>query len=208
MSSTHDKDGGGPAVLPTAEPPAGDPPAEGAAEEEEPRLLPAGNALRYARGPVAIVLGALLTFVIMSIQRQFRWGVPLAALGVGVASLGVLDLLGTFDDPDEKVAHTTTLRRIALPVAAVVGCSVATGAFIILAVAGYVGILGSALLITTAFLATVVSVYRVGWVLGAWSTDETGKPRPLHRRHGFWLVTVTTLLYLPMLGSHSLSDPG
>lgn len=207
MSSTHDKDGGGPAVLPTAEPPAGDPPAEGAAEEEEPRLLPAGNALRYARGPVAIVLGALLTFVIMSIQRQFRWGVPLAALGVGVASLGVLDLLGTFDDPDEKVAHTTTLRRIALPVAAVVGCSVATGAFIILAVAGYVGILGSALLITTAFLATVVSVYRVGWVLGAWSTDETGKPRPLHRRHGFWLVTVTTLLYLPMLGSHSLSDP-
>ncbi len=33
------------------------------------------------------------------------------------------------------------------------------------------------------------------------------KPTPIHRRHGFWLVVITTLILLPMLGSHSLTDP-
>src|SRR5262249_48477617 len=37
--------------------------------------------------------------------------------------------------------------------------------------------------------------------------EADGSVRPLHRRDGFWLVVLTTLLYLPMLGSRSLSDP-
>src|SRR5262249_5763956 len=31
--------------------------------------------------------------------------------------------------------------------------------------------------------------------------------RRIYEHHGFWLIVLTTLLYLPLLGSHSLSDP-
>ena len=65
----------------------------------------------------------------------------------------------------------------------------------------------AAVLIPAAFLWLVVSVYRVGEALGPWRMDETGAPRPLLRRHGFWLVAIATVLYLPLLGSYSLSDP-
>ena len=37
--------------------------------------------------------------------------------------------------------------------------------------------------------------------------DEAGGRRTLWRRHGFWLVVAASVLYLPMLGNHSLTDP-
>ena len=66
---------------------------------------------------------------------------------------------------------------------------------------------GSALLHTISFMALVVSVFRLGVAFGPWAVDETGETRPLVERHGFWVVTVGTLLYLPMAGNYSLSDP-
>jgi len=53
----------------------------------------------------------------------------------------------------------------------------------------------------------VVALFRLGQSIGLWRTDENGNPRGLLERHGFWLVVLNVLLYLPLLGSFSLSDP-
>jgi 4-amino-4-deoxy-L-arabinose transferase-like glycosyltransferase len=43
--------------------------------------------------------------------------------------------------------------------------------------------------------------------MGPWATDELGNRRPLWRRHGFGIIAIATILYLPLLGSFSLIDP-
>jgi len=53
----------------------------------------------------------------------------------------------------------------------------------------------------------IVGGYRTLEALGVFTPPPGEAPRPLLRRHGFWLIVLTTLLYLPLLGSHSLSDP-
>jgi 4-amino-4-deoxy-L-arabinose transferase-like glycosyltransferase len=68
-------------------------------------------------------------------------------------------------------------------------------------------VLAAGVLVPASFLATVVGVYQLGDCFGMWSTERDGSARPLFKRHGFWVVLATTLLYLPTLGSHSLSDP-
>jgi 4-amino-4-deoxy-L-arabinose transferase-like glycosyltransferase len=175
-------------------------------ELDDERIVPAGNPLRW-RGLVPLLAGVLSAFLLMALTPQFRFGVPLGALGILVATLGVLDLLGTFDDPVERVAHRVTLRGLA-PAAALFGAGLlALFVLVCLAVAGTTGALVSAIAIPSAFLTVVVGLYRLGDGLGAWSAGDDGAPIPLHRRHGFQLVALTTLLYLPMLGSHGLSDP-
>src|SRR5262249_38826647 len=107
-------------------PPEGDPAPEdeaaGEAEEEardqgEPPLLPVGNPLRIVRGSVTLVLGALVAFGIMASRPQLRFGVPVGALAILVATFGLLDLIGSFDDPDERVAGRTTLGELGGPLA-------------------------------------------------------------------------------------------
>ena len=61
--------------------------------------------------------------------------------------------------------------------------------------------------VTTTFIALVAAVFRLGSVLGPWAFDENGEERPLHKRHGFWLIVLASVLYLPMLGAYSLWDP-
>src|SRR5262245_49701171 len=90
------------------------PAGEGAGDGEVELLAP-GNPLRWVRGGAVLVVGALVAFVVMAMSRQFRWGVPLGALGILVASAGALDLLGSFDDPDARVARRTTLGELAGP---------------------------------------------------------------------------------------------
>lgn len=182
------------------------PGADAPAEEEEP-LLPTGNRLQLVRGPAAIVLGSLIAFVIMAIDGQYRWGVPVGALGILLATFGVLDLLGSFDDADAKVATRTTARALLPHGALAAGGALGVAVLASIAVAGRLPVAASALLVPAAFLTAVVGVYRLGDALGAWSVEPDGTRLPLLRRHGFWLVVLTTLLYLPMLGSHSLSDP-
>ena len=196
------------------------PPAE-PGPPEEPQLIPPGNPLR-PRGAVALGLGALLAFVVMTLGPQFRWGVPLGALGVFAATFGVLDLLGSFDDPEERVAGRTSIQDLVGPLALLGAGLAATVALVCLAVEGHLaatpfdaggrvrlGLLlrSSAWLVPAAFLVTVVGVYKVGERLGPYQRDEAGERRPLVRRHGFWLIAAISVLYLPMLGSHSLSDP-
>ncbi|WP_438007253.1 glycosyltransferase family 39 protein [Sorangium sp. So ce321] len=189
-------------------------------DDDEPRLVPQGNPLRW-RGAVVLAAGALVAFVVMALAPQFRWGVPLGALGVAAATLGLLDLLGTFDDPPERVAARVGIRDLLGPLALLGGGLVAFFVLITLGVAGYFSPISAsrdgapallslaipAVAIPAAFLTAVAGAFRVGERLGPGRVDEAGAPRPLLRRHGFWLVALVTLLYLPMLGSHSLTDP-
>lgn len=177
------------------------------ADTDEAPLIQRGNPLHLVRGGVVLVAGALVAFLVMAIGRQFRVGVPLAALGVLASTVGLLDLLGSFDDPDERVAGRTTLRELARPLVVLGASALSLLGLVSAAVGGYVPVVASAVLIPAAFLGSVVGGYGVAEAFGALGIEPDGRPRTLFRRHGFWLVVATTLLYLPMLGSHALSDP-
>src|SRR5450432_2330245 len=173
--------------------------------ERTPPLV--GNKLRLVRGGVTAVLGGLFAFVFMSLEAQVRWGVPLGILGICVASFGVLDFMGSFDDPDERVANRASGERLQQPLLCAGISLVATLFFLGLAARGRLPVWGAGTLITLSFIALIVSIFYVGVALGTWALDESGQPRPLLKRHGFWVVLTGTLLYLPMQGSYSLSDP-
>ncbi len=98
-------------------------------------------------------------------------------------------------------------RRLARPGACVV---LALALFILalrLAVAGILPMVVAAVAVPATFLALVVALFRAGAALGPYALDETGTPRPLHARHGFWVVVTSAVLGLPMLGNFGLLDP-
>ena len=182
-------------------------------EQDEPKAAPEVKApqprrpLRLLRGGIPFVLGAFVEFCLCAMEQQFRWGVPVGVLALAVSVWGLLDLLGSFDDPDERVAKRVRIADLWPMLAATAGTLLLTLSFIGLAVAGRLPVAASAFLIPASFLGLVVSIYRTGEQLGAWATDETGQPRSLKQRHGFWVVVAGTVLFLPLLGSYSLSDP-
>jgi len=181
---------------------------DAAASEPAPDpLLRPGNPLQLVRGSSTLATGALVALLLMALRPQYRVGVPVGFLAVLVATFGLLDLCGTFDDPDDRVAKRLALADLAGPLSLFGGSVLGLFGAISFAVAGYIGPIVAALAVPAAFLGAVVGVYRVGDKLGAWEKGPGGKPLPLLRRHGFWLVALVTLLYLPALGSHSLSDP-
>ena len=193
-------------------------PAESAASigipEAEPPLLPIGNSLRVGRGSIAIIVGVAGAFALMAVRTQFRFGVPLGALAVFIATFGALDLAGSFDDAEERVAGRATLAELARPLGLFFGGALALWGFISLAVAGRLDFPGihhpvfaAGVLVPAAFLTAIVGAYRALDVLSVWDKLPDGSTRPLLRRHGFWLIVAMTLVYLPSLGSHSLSDP-
>jgi 4-amino-4-deoxy-L-arabinose transferase-like glycosyltransferase len=197
------------ASKPLAEAPAAEP-RSGGEEPEGPEqpLLRRGNPLRLARGGGTALVGCFLAFLLMARHGQWRWGVPLGALLVGVATWGVMDLLGTFDEPDDRVTASTPLRQLAAPLGAFVGASLLFLAVLGFATAGVV--LPQAawgLFVTLAFVGAVAALFEVGRRLGAWATDENGADRPLWKRHGFWVVAASAALYFPFMGSYALWDP-
>jgi 4-amino-4-deoxy-L-arabinose transferase-like glycosyltransferase len=208
MSDTQQSPGESEVEEPGTDDPGAD---QDAPDDGEPALLPIGNPVRYVRGPLAILVGALTAFCLMATKSQFRFGVPVAALGIFVATFGVLDLAGSFDDADERVAGSATLGELARPLGLFLGGALAMWALVCLAVDGRLSasfpVLTAGTLIPASFLVAVVGAFQVGEVLGVFHADADGTPRPLVRRHGFWLIVGVTLLYLPSLGSHSLSDP-
>jgi 4-amino-4-deoxy-L-arabinose transferase-like glycosyltransferase len=164
-----------------------------------------GNRPRLLRGGLTTLIFGLVAFLLMAIDAQFRWGVPLGIVSLCGASFGVLDLLGTFDDPD--VAGHTTMRALAKPLLAFAGALTFTLLFIGLAAAGRLPIAVAGVVIPVSFVGMIIALFQTGVALGPWAVDELGEYRPIHRRHGFWVVLAGTLLYLPMQGSYSLSDP-
>ena len=171
-------------------------------------LLRRGNRPRIVRGGTALLVGSFFTFLLMARTGQWRWGVPAGAVLVTIASWGLMDLLGTFDDPDDRVLRSSTLRQVARPLAAFVASFVLFCAMLGGAQAGWVlPQFAWGLLVTLAFVGSVAALFALGQQLGAWETDENGVERPLWKRHGFWVVVAAAALYFPFLGSYALWDP-
>jgi 4-amino-4-deoxy-L-arabinose transferase-like glycosyltransferase len=181
--------------------------AKGEVAPDADKLLAKGNALRGVRGGVTAGVASFLAYLLMAHNGQLRFGVPLGIVLIAIATFGVMDIVGSFDDSDEHVSVRTTLRALAGPLARTFG-SVTVYA---LAVAGAgSGLFSQGLwgfLVTVSFLAFVASVFELGVSLGPWKLDEFGLPRPLWQREGFWVIAAAALVMLPALGSYSLWDP-
>ncbi len=170
-------------------------------------LLAKGNPLRYLRGGATATIASFFAFLLMAHDGQLRLGVPLGILLVAIATFGVMDFVGSFDDPEDHVSTRTTLAALAVPI----GQTAATLLLYAFAVAGAAsGSLSQEVwgaVVTLAFLGFVASVFNLGVKLGPWRTDELGLARPLWQREGFWVIVTAALLLLPCLGSYSLWDP-
>ncbi|MBV9947125.1 MAG: glycosyltransferase family 39 protein [Myxococcales bacterium] len=183
-------------------------PGEGGVPREKEPLLRPGNPPRLLRGGLTAFVSCFFAFLLMARHGQLRWGVPIGAALMLVASFGVMDLLGGFDEPEERASGTTTLRALAPSLAGFLGTFFLFCVALGLATAGR-GLpqLVWGLLVTLTFIANVVALYELGRSLGAWANDESGEDRPLLRRHGFWVVVLGAALYLPFMGSYALWDP-
>lgn len=166
-----------------------------------------GNALDPRSLGLALT-GLLGLFFLMAKNTQWRLGVPLGVFFSILASLGILGFVGSFDDSDERVVHKTRGEALVVPllgaVFAFIGFCVALG----LAQANGFGSQWMwGFVVTVAFVGFVAALFRLGVALGPWQKDENGEARPLHRRHGFWVVLFGAFLYLPAMGVFSLWDP-
>jgi 4-amino-4-deoxy-L-arabinose transferase-like glycosyltransferase len=176
--------------------------------EERARLLPRGNPLRWTRGGITALLGSLFALLLMAKQGQWRWGVPLGALFVAIGTWGVMDLLGTFDDPDDRLERSTTLADLAGPL----GSFIAALLIFCFALGGaQAGLVlpqvAWGLVVALSFVGCVVSFFVVGRKLGPLAVDENGEDRPLWKHHGFWVVTLSAALLFPAMGIYALWDP-
>jgi len=175
---------------------------------ESAPLLRRGNPLRIVRGGATAAVGCLGAFLLMARHGQLRSGVPVGAAFVAIAAWGLMDLLGTFDEPDERVSSRTTLRSLAPALGAFAGASVLFCGLLADATAGvWLPQPAWGVLITLAFIAAVASLFELGRQLGVWAVDEDGAPRSLWKRHGFWVVVASAVLLLPFMGSYALWDP-
>jgi 4-amino-4-deoxy-L-arabinose transferase-like glycosyltransferase len=180
---------------------------KGSDEPEGPPLLPKGNPLRVARGSITAAIGGFLAFLLMAQGGQLSFGVPLGALFVAVATWGVMDILGTFDDPADRVGASMTLGALAAPLGRAVAMMVLFGGALWGGQCGWGPQWLWGALVTVTFILWVAAVFDAGVKLGPWAKDELGQTRSLFQRHGFWVVTAGALLYLPALGIYSLWDP-
>lgn len=170
-------------------------------------LLPRGNKLHLVRGGLTTLIASLVSIALMSRPGHLAGAVPIGLSLVLVAAIGVLDLLGTFDDPAARITTRRALPELLPPLSATIVTAAIAFALLSAATAGWLPILASALLIPASLTALVAAVYKFGERLGPWATDEREQPRGLLARHGFWVVTVAIWLYVPMAGNHSLTDP-
>jgi 4-amino-4-deoxy-L-arabinose transferase-like glycosyltransferase len=163
------------------------------------------RAWRAGAIAAAGMIGALL---LMGSTRQLRWGVPLGAALVAVASIGFLDLLSALTRIREGVTRSVDVRALVTPVGAML---LAWGSFALalgLAQSGYAlpqRLWGVVIAIT--FVGGVAASYGLGQRLGLWPSAGEPRWRPLWKRHGFWLLLLAAGLYFPCMGTSSLTDP-
>jgi 4-amino-4-deoxy-L-arabinose transferase-like glycosyltransferase len=178
-------------------------------DAKEDTLLARGNPLHYRRGILTILAGGVPAFLLMAKNGQSGWGIPLGFVFILVCAFGVMDLLGTFDDvtSPQDIGSSTTLHELLPSLGGVLALTVGFGASLMLAQSASVSATVAMFLVPGTFLALVAAVFQLGKKLGPWKTDELGLDRPLLSRHGFWVIVVGALLYMPMLGTFSLWDP-
>lgn len=194
-----------PAKEPVAEAVA--PPSTKKPEKEEgERLLVKGNPPRWKRGGITAFGGGFLAFLLMAHNGQLRIGVPLGFLFMLVATWGVLDCAGSFDDAVEPAGKIDS-QKLVRALVGVLGAALLMGAALMGGQSGTMHQWMWGALVTVTFELLVYAVFNLGVRIGPWAKDEAGLERPIWKRHGFWLVTVAALLYLPTLGSYGLWDP-
>jgi 4-amino-4-deoxy-L-arabinose transferase-like glycosyltransferase len=160
---------------------------------------------RVVRAAMAALGGGLATFSVVASTVHWSGSVPVGLASCLVAVWGLLDIFGTFETTEGDASNAVELRAV-LPRAVELLASVSVLVIVLrLAVAGVLPWprLSAALLVTGAFLGCVLATYRLGRKLGIWRDQQL----PLFKRSGFWVIALTTGVYLPMLGSYSLSDP-
>jgi 4-amino-4-deoxy-L-arabinose transferase-like glycosyltransferase len=155
----------------------------------------------------ALALSAI-PLVVMCAERRFGFSVPLGVVTLLLAGVCILTAIGSFNGDASRVVGTTTVRALVPRLAELVGSVTLHFGVLALAVAGVLPkpIAAAAVLVPATFLWVTAALYRLGRTLGAWGDDDGAGPSLLSR-HGFWLVVVNVLLYVPLLGSYSLSDP-
>jgi 4-amino-4-deoxy-L-arabinose transferase-like glycosyltransferase len=148
-------------------------------------------------------LALLPAFLVMCADVHFALSVPLVALSCSVGAFFILRGLGALERAPTSSAPTANLRVLGPRLIELFGSATALITALRLAVAGVLPfpIVSAAVLVTVGTLWVTVAGFRVLEGLGVTSR------RPLFRRHGFWLFVVNLLVYLPLLGSFSLSDP-
>ncbi len=178
-----------------------------------PRLDARSMRLRLARGSAVAASGAGLLFLLAADDARLRFGVPLGALFVVACACGVMEL----SRPDDPTASSplggaspfgvVPARLLAPPVMRAGLCAAIAVLSLWAAVHAIVPELAAGLALAGSVVGAAASVFAAGVVLGPLRLDEAGRERPLLRRHGFWLVALMALLYLPTLGIGSLTDP-
>ncbi len=171
----------------------------------ELEVLAPGNAIRW-HGLAFVVAGWVLAVVVMAARVPPAAMVLLGGLGAMVAAGGILLLLGTFDDAEPR-GPAASWRELLAPLAITLGATLLLWGALHAAVGGSLSPLGAAFAVPAGMVAWLTAAYRVMERLGPYRVDETGVPRPLHRRHGFWLLLLAIAIHVPLLGSHSLTDP-
>ncbi len=174
----------------------------------------ADGVIRIVAGSLLAAVGSGCAFTLMASNRQFAFGVPLGGLFVVAAVLGLLLAMGILDpapavraqraSDGDGAGKRLSPFRFFTRLAEVLFF----GALLWLALrAAVYGALPwprtlPGVLVTGAFLALLLTVFRLGRAVGAWSES-----RALIARHGFWLVVLGAVLYLPRLGAFGLFDP-
>lgn len=210
-----------PEPAPASTPAESDAPAE--SKSDEPTDSPfgftrGGHPLNLKSGGIVFGLGVLLSFLLMARDTQWRWGVPVGFVGVLIAAIGALHIIGSFDDhtpwrvgfakkrergvailPPARVAEGVRDANDALiPFAATLLALIST-----MSLMAYASGILWGIFITVGWIATCTLGFRTLAALGL--VDDVA--RPLREREGFWLIVFCCVLYLPTLGAHGLIDP-
>ncbi len=177
-------------------------------ESDEAALTPPGkvgalqaSGISATVASLLLIVGLAVPFLVMASDRRWVFSVYVGTIGAGLASFGLMRLLGCWKADAAPATETPNhLRPIAILTASIV-------AFILAARGAVIGIypvqpISAGLLITGSFLWVMVASFNALRALGV--IDGS---RALWQRHGFWLLLATTLLYLPGLGNFGLIDP-
>ncbi len=155
---------------------------------------------RHLRGGVAFVVATAVAFFFMALDRRVPLGAYAATLALAIAAAGLVHALG--EQKDASVARHVDARAVLLALAGSGASAIAFFVALALVARGAIPQAVGGALVTASFVGVALFVYRTAARLEVFADD-----RPLVRRHGFWIVTIAALVYLPTLGFSSLWDP-
>lgn len=163
-------------------------------------------------GTVCFLIGGIGTALLMMLDRQLGFGVPLGVVLMGVCVWGAVNRLGFLDiaaDSTLPIVDATPGTRRWL--GALIGFMVVLVATVISASRGILPGHGLAagFLVTGSLLAAVVSTYGLVDALGLFPYPAGSQPtiRRLPSHPSLWLLGLAILLYVPYLGNFGLIDP-